>query len=667
MSGLDDDDKPRHNKLEIPQRIRQKIISASDAVSLINNGDTICVSGFVCQGAPEAVLKAIAERYTESTTPNNLTLLFGGGPGDYDKKGQNHLAQLPPEGSSAPPMLRRTIGSLYSSTPMVARLALDEITEAWTLPMGSVSRMLRAQSTHSPGHITTIGLGTYVDPDFSGGAANESAKASPFHKQLVTKVTLDGQSFLVYKALPVDVAIIRGTTADAQGNISIEHESLKCDQMITAAAARNSGGIVIAQVKRVAANCSLPSRTIAIPGSLVDCVVVVDGDDHDTHHPMSYVDTNNPVLTGEFRTPQDQIATMKLDIRKVIARRASFGLKPNTVVNLGIGFPEGVAAVAAEEGMLAYITLSTEPGTFGGIPASGHNFGPSYNADALVEMNQIFDFYDGGGLDMSFLGAAQVSKSGDVNVSRMSKGRLTGPGGFIDISQSTKNIYFMTPFTTKGLQLDIPGDGTLKVAAEGEVKKFVSEVFEKTFSGDEAVRRGQTVFYITERAVFRPSATHDVLEVIEIAPGMDLQKDILDQVDFQPVPYKDDHTVFLELFGITIDSEDDIRWFTDSLGYILDPLVEAKGPVDMVVNYDGFDIRKDLEDSLSAALAVLGAKYYKSVMRFAGKAFKRAKLGKQLSIDDWDIDCLFKRYDADGNSTVSVEELRVRGMASTST
>ena len=168
-------------------------------------------------------------------------------------------------------MLRRTVGSHYGQTPMVAQLALDEITEAWTLPMGSVSRMLRAQSTHSPGHITTVGLGTYVDPDFSGGAANESAKTSPLHKQLVTKVKLDGQSFLVYKALPVDIAIIRGTTADAQGNISIEHESLKCDQMITAAAARNSGGIVIAQVKRIAANCSLPSRTIAIPRLCCGC------------------------------------------------------------------------------------------------------------------------------------------------------------------------------------------------------------------------------------------------------------------------------------------------------------------------------------------------------------------------------------------------------------
>lgn len=404
-SALVDDDEigfshsKKQPKFEIPQRVRQKVISAADAVSLVNDGDTVTVSGFVCQGVPEAVLKSLGDRYKETGSPNNLTLLFGGGPGDWDKRGLNHLAKLPPEGKEedAAPMLRRTIGSHYGQVPMVAKLALNEVTEAWTLPMGSVSRMLRAQSTHSPGHITNVGIGTYVDPDISGGAANESAKQSPFHKELVQKLYIGGQEQLMYKALPIDVAIIRGTTADGQGNISVEHESLLCDQMATAAAARNSGGIVIAQVKRLAANGSLPSRSVAIPGPLVDCVVVVDEEDHDTLHPMSFMERHNPVLTGEFRTPQDQMPKMALDVRKVIARRAFLGLKPNTVVNLGIGLPEGVAAVAHEEGMLDYVTLSTEPGVFGGLPASGHSFGPAYNASALVEMNQMFDYYDGGG------------------------------------------------------------------------------------------------------------------------------------------------------------------------------------------------------------------------------------------------------------------------------
>jgi propionate CoA-transferase len=255
--------------------------------------------------------------------------------------------------------------------------------------------MLRAQSTHSPGHITTIGLGTYLDPELDNGSAcNDAARASTF--QPISKIEIDGQSHLMYRAMPVDVAIIRGTTADASGNITMEHESLLCDQLTIAAAARNSGGIVIAQVKRLAACGSLRSKDIAVPSPLVDCVVVVDEKDHDELHPMSYVERHNAVLTGEIKEPGESAPFIELDIRKLIARRAFFGLKPNKVVNLGIGLPEGVANVAAEENMLDYITLSTEPGVFGGLPCSGRSFGPARNASALVEMNQMFDFYDGG-------------------------------------------------------------------------------------------------------------------------------------------------------------------------------------------------------------------------------------------------------------------------------
>jgi propionate CoA-transferase len=264
--------------------------------------------------------------------------------------------------------------------------------------------------------------------------------------------------------------------------------------------------------------------------------------------------------------------------------------------------------------MLDYITLSTEPGVFGGLPASGHSFGPAYNASSLMEMNQMFDFYDGGGLDMCFLGAAEVSPTGDVNVSRMSADRLTGPGGFIDISQSTRNICFMTPFTAKGLKIK-PNNGEIEIETEGQKKKFVSSVYEKTFSGDEAVRRGQTVYYVTERAVFRRSGDHDVIELIEIAPGVDLQRDVLDQMEFAPAIspnlktmdsriYRDekmnvasdffgsledrctyhdiDHTVYIDLFGITLNSEDDIDWFISSTRDILKAPVDAKGPIDVV-------------------------------------------------------------------------------------
>ena len=345
----------------------------------------MAVSGFVTQGSPEAVLKCLGERFDKGGTPKDLTLIFGGGPGDYGSRGLSHLAKekILDDGTEVC-MLKRTIGGHYGQVPKVADLALQNKIEAWTLPMGSISRMIRAQSTHSPGHITNIGIGTYCDPDDLGGAANEAAKNSVLHSQLVTKVEINGQTSLVYKALPIDVAIIRGTTADAQGNITIEHESLRCDQKTMAIASKNSGGIVIAQVKRIAVEGSLKSRDIAVPAPFVDCVVVVDEKDHDSLHGMSYFTNNSPSLTGELTIPTGQVPVMPLNIRKMIARRAFFEVRPNQVVNLGIGIPEGVASVAAEEQMLEYLTLSTEPGSFGGLPASGHEFGPAYNATSLM-------------------------------------------------------------------------------------------------------------------------------------------------------------------------------------------------------------------------------------------------------------------------------------------
>lgn len=672
---------------QVPQRTKQKLISASDAVALVHDNDTVCISGFVTQGSPEAVLKALGDRFEETGSPRNLTALFGGGPGDYGERGVSHLGRRREDGSF---MLKRSVGGHYGQVPQVASLALEDKIEAWTLPMGSISRMIRAQSTHSPGHITNVGLGTYVDPDIAGGAANEKAKGSSLHKELITKLEIAGETNLMYKALPIDVAFIRGTTADAQGNISIEHESLLCDQKIVAAAAKNSGGIVIAQVKRVAANGSIPSREVAIPGPLVDCVVVVDEKDHDTLHTMSYMERHNPAFTGELRAPQESIERMKLDIRKIIARRAFFGLKPNTIINLGIGLPEGVASVAAEEGMLEYVTLSTEPGVFGGLPASGHSFGPAYNASSLMEMNQMFDFYDGGGLDMCFLGAAQVSPSGDVNVSRMSKDRLTGPGGFIDISQSTNNVCFVTTFTAKGLKVE-PKEGEIEIVQEGSVKKFVPEVFEKTFSGDEAVRRGQTVYYVTERAVFRRTKEHDVVELIEIAPGVDLQKDVLDQMEFMPAispdlkqmdkrifcdakmdvsadffgaledrfKYsEDDHTVFLDMFGLILNTEDDVHWFCNSVKGIIDPLVAEKGKINMVINYDGFEIAKGLDDLYHDEVNAIQEQYYLTVKRYTGQAFNRARLKSTLSMEEYDPDEIFDKCDRDQDGYISIDELR---------
>ena len=315
----------------------------------------------------------------------------------HKSRGLNYLARIPKleDGSNAPPMIKRAIGAHFGQVPMLGDLVVNNQIEAWTLPLGSISRMIRAQATHSPGHITTVGLGTYVDPDVgSGGAANDLALQSPLHNELVTKLSIgyDGKmktDYLLYKALPIQVGIIRATTGDSLGNLSFEHESLLCDQLSTAMAARNSGGIVIAQVKRLAAVNSLSSREVSVPGSMVDCVVVVDNNEHDFYHPMSYVTSYCPVLTGKIKSPADEAPKMPLTERKVIARRGSRVLRPGQTVNLGIGLPEGVASVAGEEGMLPYITLTTEPGSFGGL-VSERKAGPfTYHNDKLLPHSQF--------------------------------------------------------------------------------------------------------------------------------------------------------------------------------------------------------------------------------------------------------------------------------------
>jgi len=708
-STVDDDPPSSFSSLRIPTHAAHKVCTPSDAVSLISRGDTIAVSGFVAQGSPDLILKSLADRYEQECKDGikdgvgNLTILFGGGPGDWESRGLNYLASIPQleDGSTAPPMIKRAIGAHFGQVPMLGELVMKNLIEAWTLPLGSISRMIRAQATHSPGHITTIGLGTYVDPTpgvGSGGAANDLARKSPLHEKLVTKLTIGyGEEmktdYLLYKALPIQVGIIRATTADSSGNLSFEHESLRCDQLSVAMAARNSGGVVIAQVKRLSQVGSLPSRSVLVPGSMVDCVVVVGDDDQNNYHPMSYTTFHSPVLAGEIRSPIEDSSRLPLSERKVIARRAARLLKPGLTVNLGIGLPEGVASVAGEEGMLPYITLTTEPGSFGGMPASGKNFGPSSNADALIEMNQQFDFYDGGGLDVAFLGAAEISPSGDVNVSRMGPSRITGPGGFIDITQATRKVCFMCPFTAKGLEITFDEEkGSMSIVKEGSVKKFVNKVYETTFSGDECVRRGQHALYVTERCVFRRTAAHDTLELIEIAPGVDLEKDILQQMEFTPAIshdlklmdhqyfrsrkmnlqffrsladrctyHEDDHVLYIDLFGVCLTNEEEVDWIIMSFHEVVRPITYTKGPVDVVVSYTGFYLKSGLEDYFAEGVKDVEKRYYKSVKRFSGKAFRPSLLKKKVGVKAWDEKEIFKRFDDENTGSISPQQLR-RGM-----
>jgi propionate CoA-transferase len=378
---------------------------------------------------------------------------------------------------------------------------------------------MREMAAGRPGLITHVGLHTFVDPRHGGGRQSASAR-----EDLVELVNVAGREWLRYKPFHINVAFLRGTTADEDGNITMEHEAIHGEMISMAQATRAAGGVVIAQVKRLAVRGTLPAKQVKIPGMLVD-LVVVDPEQRQTYHSQY-----NPVYAGEIRAPASSFAPMPLDPRKVIARRAAMELVPGAVCNLGSGVSTGIANVGAEEGILDDVVLTNEQGLIGGAPVSGNEVGASRNFWAMVDQPYQFDFYDGGGLDIAFLSFAEVDADCNVNVSRFAR-KIVGPGGFINISQGAKKMVFSGTFTAGGLKLEWP-DGALRIVQEGREHKFVRELVQRTYSGSYARERGQQVVYVTERAVFE--AVDGVLTLVEIAPGADLERDVLAQMDFRP-------------------------------------------------------------------------------------------------------------------------------------
>ncbi|NLI76115.1 MAG: acyl CoA:acetate/3-ketoacid CoA transferase [Candidatus Riflebacteria bacterium] len=500
--------------------MKSKLISAEQAVSLIKDGDRVVVGGFVGSGHPEGLTSALEQRFLAEAHPRDLELYFVAGQGDSKDRGLNHFGNHG--------MVRKVVGGHWGLAPKLGRLALDNKIQAYNLPQGVISHMFRDIAAGKPGTITHVGLQTYVDPRLEGGRMNPMTT-----EEIVEVVSFDGAEYLRYKHFGLDVCLIRGTTADEFGNISMEQEVAPLDALHQAMATKKCGGIVICQVMRLARGGGINHLFVQIPGILVDYVVLTDMAKNPQHHMQTFGEQYCPYYSGQVQFPEDSLfQPMELSVRKLIARRSLFELLPlgECVVNLGIGMPEGVANIAKEEGVRDRLTLTVESGPIGGLPASGLSFGASYSPSCVIPQPSQFDFYDGGGLDIAFLGAGEIDAAGNVNVSRFGP-KFAGCGGFINITQNARRVVFCTTFTAGGIEVAAE-DGRLRIHQEGKSRKFMEKVQQVTFSGDYARRKGTEVTYVTERAVFRLDP--EGLTLVEIAPGVDLQKDILDQMAFKP-------------------------------------------------------------------------------------------------------------------------------------
>ena len=642
------------------RQVLKKIIPVEDAVSVVQDGDVLATSGYGGHGMPEQLLVALEKRFLETARPKGLTLIHATGQGDAKDKGLNRLAH---EG-----LLQRVIGGYFGLTPKISQLVQDNKIQAYNLPEGVITHQYRDIAAGKPGTLSRVGLGTFVDPRLEGGKMNPVTV-----EDIVELMTVNGKEYLFYKTFPINVVFIRATTADPDGNVTMEKEALVLENLALAMAARNSHGYVICQVERVAAEGSLDSRHVRLPGVLVDAVVIAEPQ----YHTQTYSTTYNPALSGEVRIPIETLPPLPLDDKKVIARRAAMELLPNSVVNLGIGLPDSVGRVASEEKIYDLMTLTVDPGVMGGVPAGGADFGAAINCQAVIDHCSQFDFIDGGGLDCAFLGFAECDRLGNVNASRFA-GKIAGCGGFINISQNAKKVVFIGNFTAGGAQFAVD-DGRLRIVQEGKVSKFVEQVVQVTFSGTLAAQQRKDVLYVTERCVFR--LTSAGLTLTEVAPGIDIERDVLRHLPFRPHMdqpatmdvaifaskpmglrermldiHIDDrlsydaanNTVFMNYAGMRVRNAQDVDTIIAAVDRLLEPLGKR---VNSIVNYEGFSVDDEAMDTYMDAVRYVEKKYYLKVSRFTNSGFLRLKLGKELERRGVSARVFETRQDAERNLT----------------
>ena len=510
-----------------------KLITYREAANLVKDGDLLATLTFGLGGLPEQLLVGVEERYAEEQHPKDITFMWSCGIGNSQYgRGADHMI--------APGLVKRVIAGHVGSSPGMVEKIVNNEYDVYLWPQGVITQLYRAIAGRKP-YLTKVGLKTFVDPRLSGSRSTKKTT-----EDIIDLVEFGGEEWLHYPNLNIDVAFIRGTYSDENGNISLKDETCKLEQLELAMAAKNSGGIVICQVKEIVQNGQIHPKNVQIPFGLVDYVVLAE----DKYHYQTVGTFSNPKLSGDIRVPTNhgKVKPAPLNTRKITARRAAMELRPGDTINLGFGSPDMVAQVAAEEGVSDRYHATLEMGLWGGIPAVGNDFGSAVNHEAAIPMTNQFDYYDGNGLDLTVLGIGEIDQYGNNNVTKFGP-KVPGPGGFINISQNTKRIVFIGTFTVGGkVHCE---EGKLVIDDQGRGPKFIKDVEQVSFSGEYATESEQEVLYVTERAVF--DLHEGKVRLIEIAPGVELQKDILDQMEFEPMISKDlkemDKGIFCEEWG----------------------------------------------------------------------------------------------------------------------